>query len=136
VFDKEQGFHSTTLTVSSTLCRCSTTLNWYNPSLIFILPFGRKTQGLSKSPFLAINAKGVEDIKPKAKGPHHHFKKFRNKVLIDVFHIGIHSMAIFSNGIFKDKFSKLVSNSQSILQLVSLKVNFPIDIHFKNPLES
>jgi hypothetical protein len=27
--------------------------------------------------FLVINAKGGEDIKPKAKGPHHHyFKKF------------------------------------------------------------
>jgi hypothetical protein len=39
-----------------------------------------------KSPFLAINAKGGENIKPKAKGPHHHyFKKIRNKVLIDIF---------------------------------------------------
>jgi hypothetical protein len=29
---------------------------------------------------LAINAKGGENIKPKAKGPHHHnFKKFQNK---------------------------------------------------------
>jgi hypothetical protein len=26
--------------------------------------------------FLAINAKGGENIKPKAKGPHHHFKIF------------------------------------------------------------
>jgi hypothetical protein len=48
-------------------------------------------QGLSKSPFLAINAKGGESIKPKAKGPHHHhFKKFRNKVLIGIFSIGIY----------------------------------------------
>jgi hypothetical protein len=83
---------------------------------------------------LALNAKGGEDIKPKAKGPHHqHFKKFWNKVLIDVFHIGIHKMAISSIGIFKVRFSKLVSNSQSILQVVSLKVNFQIDIHFKKP---
>jgi hypothetical protein len=29
-------------------------------------------KGLSKSLFLAINAKGGESIKPKAKGPHHH----------------------------------------------------------------
>jgi hypothetical protein len=36
---------------------------------------GRKFKGLSKSPFLAINAKGGEDNKPKAKGPHHHFQK-------------------------------------------------------------
>jgi hypothetical protein len=41
---------------------------------------------LSKSLFFAINAKGGESIKPKAKGPHHHyFKKFRNEVLIDIF---------------------------------------------------
>jgi hypothetical protein len=50
---------------------------------------------LSKSPFLAINAKGGESIKPKAKGLHHHnFKKFRNEVLIDIFHIGVYIMAI------------------------------------------
>jgi hypothetical protein len=28
-------------------------------------------KGLSSSPFLALNAKGGESIKPKAKGPHH-----------------------------------------------------------------
>jgi hypothetical protein len=27
------------------------------------------------SPFLAINAKGGEDVKPKAKGPHHQLPK-------------------------------------------------------------
>jgi hypothetical protein len=44
---------------------------------------------------LAINAKGGENIKPKAKGPHHHnFKKNQNEVLIDIFHIGIYVMAI------------------------------------------
>jgi hypothetical protein len=32
-------------------------------------------EGLSKSPFLAINAEGGEDIKPKAKGLRHHFQK-------------------------------------------------------------
>jgi hypothetical protein len=36
---------------------------------------GRVVKGLSSSPFLAINAKGGESIKPKAKGPHHQFKK-------------------------------------------------------------
>jgi hypothetical protein len=35
---------------------------------------GENAQGLQRSPFLAINAKGGENIKPKAKGPHHHFK--------------------------------------------------------------
>jgi hypothetical protein len=50
-------------------------------------------QGLSKSPFLAINAKGGENIKPKAKGPHPQFKKktFRNK---DLF--GFHKCLFFN----------------------------------------
>jgi hypothetical protein len=52
-------------------------------------------KGLSTSPFLAINAKGGENIKHKAKGPHPHtFKKIRNEVLIDIFHISIYVMAI------------------------------------------
>jgi hypothetical protein len=33
---------------------------------------GENKKGSQKSPFLAINAEGGEDIKPKAKGPHHH----------------------------------------------------------------
>jgi hypothetical protein len=46
----------------------------------------RILKGLSKSLFLAINAKGGGNIKPKAKGPHHHnFKKFGNKALIDIW---------------------------------------------------
>jgi hypothetical protein len=78
---------------------------------IYLYQWGRKYQGLSTSPFLAINAKVGENIKPKAKGPHHHhFKKFRNKVLIDDFHIGIHKMAISSIDVFKDRFSKVVYN--------------------------
>jgi hypothetical protein len=47
---------------------------------------GRKYKGLSMFPFLAINTKGGENIKPKAKGLHHHnFKNFRNKALIDIW---------------------------------------------------
>jgi hypothetical protein len=74
---RRQGFHST-LTVSLTLRRHSTTLShWYNLSLIFHLPMGEKVKrGSQKSPFLAINAKGGESIKPKAKGPHHQLQKF------------------------------------------------------------
>jgi hypothetical protein len=53
--------------------------------------------GLSKSPFLAINAKGGESIKPKAKGPHHQFKKFQNKVLIGIFQWVSISIDVFSN---------------------------------------
>jgi hypothetical protein len=33
-------------------------------------------RGSQKSPFFAINAKGGENIKPKAKGPHHQLQKF------------------------------------------------------------
>jgi hypothetical protein len=41
---------------------------------------GENNKGLSSSPFLALNAKGGENIKSKAKGPHHHhFKIFKNK---------------------------------------------------------
>jgi hypothetical protein len=39
--------------------------------------WGRMYEGLSSSLFLAINAKGEESIKLKAKGPHHYFKKFQ-----------------------------------------------------------
>jgi hypothetical protein len=45
------------------------------------------TKGLSSSSFLALNAKGGENIKPKAKGPHHHFKKFQNEILIGKFQL-------------------------------------------------
>jgi hypothetical protein len=48
-------------------------------------PKGGMQIELQSSPFLAINAKGGENIKPKAKGPRHHFKNFRNENLID-FH--------------------------------------------------
>jgi hypothetical protein len=37
-----------------------------------LVPMGEKVKWLSKSPLLAINAKGGESIKPKAKEPHHH----------------------------------------------------------------
>jgi hypothetical protein len=40
--------------------------------------------------FLAINAKGGEDIKPKAKGPHHHLiLNYVLKILIGIFQIGM-----------------------------------------------
>jgi hypothetical protein len=38
-----------------------------------------------------INAKGGENIQPKAKGPHHHhFKEIEMKFSIDVFSIGVY----------------------------------------------
>jgi hypothetical protein len=42
-------------------------------------PTGGEFKGLSSFPFLLINAKGGESIKPKAKGSHHHFKIFKNE---------------------------------------------------------
>jgi hypothetical protein len=52
----------------------TTLSNWYNVSLIFTCTNGGEIiVGLSTSPFLAFNAKGGENIKPKAKGPHHQF---------------------------------------------------------------
>jgi hypothetical protein len=42
---------------------------------------GENAKGFTSSSFLAINAKGGENIKPKAKGPHHHhFKIFKNEI--------------------------------------------------------
>jgi hypothetical protein len=44
---------------------------------------------------LAINAKGGENIKPKAKGPHHHhFKNFEIKDLIGI-HKGLFFQLVF-----------------------------------------
>jgi hypothetical protein len=78
---------------------------------------GRKYYGLSSSPFLAINAKGGESIKPKAKGPHHQFQKNSQNVyfnwylrqaqnnfsiaMCSVFSIGISFGIVFPIGIFK-----------------------------------
>jgi hypothetical protein len=60
------------------------------------VPMGEKvTRGLSTSPFLAIDAKGGENIKPKAKGLHHQFQNFQNKALINIFFIGIYVMTIY-----------------------------------------
>jgi hypothetical protein len=55
-----------------------------------LVPVGEKVRGLSKSSFLAINAKGGESIKPKAKGPHHHLiLNCVSKILIGIFQSGI-----------------------------------------------
>jgi hypothetical protein len=51
---------------------------------------GESNKGLSTSPFLAIHAKGGENIKPKVKGPHHQFQKFQNE---DLF--GFHKYLFF-----------------------------------------
>jgi hypothetical protein len=46
-----------------------TTLHfWYNLHSYYSYQWRRKVKGLTKSPFLAINAKGGESISPKQKG--------------------------------------------------------------------
>jgi hypothetical protein len=47
---------------------------------------GENTKGLSSSSLLAIHAKGGENVKPKEKGPHHHFT---SKIFEMNFSIGI-----------------------------------------------
>jgi hypothetical protein len=47
--------HSIGIFYPSSLLR---TPNWYNPSLLFTYTNGEKVKGLTKSLFLAINAKG------------------------------------------------------------------------------
>jgi hypothetical protein len=95
-----------TLTVSFTLCRYSHKLSMVWPFTHIYITIWEKVLGpkggesfkrLSKSPFLAINAKWEESIKPKAKGPHHHhhFKKIWTKVLIGIFSIGIYQISIW-----------------------------------------
>jgi hypothetical protein len=62
------------------------------PHSYFLYQWGesimRKYIGLSSSPFLAINAKGGESIKPKAKGPHHH-SPFQKKIHKWLFQLGL-----------------------------------------------
>jgi hypothetical protein len=61
-------------------------------TLIYLYWWGESVKGLSKSPFLAINAKGGESIKPKAKGPHHHhFKFFKIKFKLEFISIDVFS---------------------------------------------
>jgi hypothetical protein len=69
-------FHSTP-SVLSILCRYfAISQNWSNLSLIFTCTNGGESkEGSPKSSFFAINAKGGESNKPKAKGLHHHLSK-------------------------------------------------------------
>jgi hypothetical protein len=113
-----QGFHSA-LSISFTLRRHSISLSqWYNIHSYFIYQWGEIKKGLSKSPFLAINAKGGESFKPKAKGPHHLkiSKKLNNVfswyLVIVILQIGI----IFSIGI-----SFFKTSISIYFQLVSIK---------------
>jgi hypothetical protein len=113
-------FHSTP-SVLSTLCRYSVTTLQIGIILhsYLLVPMG-ESKGLSKSPFLAINAKGGESIKPKAKrtAPPPNFNcvsKILNWYISNRYcfktSIGIllwqpfQLVCLFSIGIYKDKFS-------------------------------
>jgi hypothetical protein len=61
----------------------------------------KMTKGLSSSPFLAINAKGAESIKHKAKEPHHHFKKIEMKFQLVYFQLVSNFQLICVNKILK-----------------------------------
>jgi hypothetical protein len=76
---QRQGFHSNSDGIIYPLPLLRKLSIGINLSLIFILPTGEKVKGLSRSPFLVINAKGGESIKPKVKRQHHHFKIFKLK---------------------------------------------------------
>jgi hypothetical protein len=78
---QRQGFHSNPDSIISPLSLLRKLSIGINLSLLFILPTGEKVKGISSFPFLAINAKGGEKIKPKAKGPHHHILKFSIGIL-------------------------------------------------------
>jgi hypothetical protein len=75
-------------------------------SYLFV-PLGRKSKGLSKSPFLAINAKGGESITQSKRTTPPPFEK----KLVDIFQIG---MMIFNWYIFKITIS-------IYFQLISIK---------------
>jgi hypothetical protein len=78
---------ASTLSVSFTLRHHSTSLsNWYNLSLIFTCTNGGESnKGLSKSPFLAINAKRGEILSPKQKTAPPNFKIFEMMIYICFF---------------------------------------------------
>jgi hypothetical protein len=104
------------------------TFYWYDPSLIFTLPFGRSCEkGLSSSPFLVINAKGGENIKPKAKGPHHQFQNFHKCLFQLVFKANFQLVSYFKKQVSMKNF-----NLYNIIWYTFQKG----ENHFKNPLES
>jgi hypothetical protein len=78
---RRQGFHST-LPVSFTLRRHSAPLS--NVGIIFTLithTNWEKVKGLTTNSVFGNSCQRGRNIKPKAKGPHHHqFQNFQNKV--------------------------------------------------------
>jgi hypothetical protein len=110
---QRRRFHSTP-SVLLNLCPYSTSLsNWYNLHSYYLHQWG-ESKGLTKSPFLAIHAKGGESISPKQKDrTTTNFKIFEIKFLIGIFQISI--------------------PLEIISQLVSI---FQIDIYLKTLLKA
>jgi hypothetical protein len=63
----QQGFHSNSNGIIYPSPLLKVTLNWYDPSLTFLLPMGRKSKRALKFSVLVINAKGEKVLSPKQK---------------------------------------------------------------------
>jgi hypothetical protein len=87
---------------------------------IYLTIWDKIARGLSSSLFLAINAKGGESIKPKAKEPHHHFKfqKF-SQMFFNWYFKAILNQYELSIDIFKSKIS---------INVFSISINVSLDL--------
>jgi hypothetical protein len=132
---QRQGFHSP-LMISFILCRYSRKLSiGITLHSYFFYQRGRKYKGLSSSPFLAINAKGGESIKPKAKGPHHHhFLKFSKTKGINYFNRYLSSFQNFQ--LVSYLASKFQDSIKISIVIISFDINFKKGNHFKTLLKA
>jgi hypothetical protein len=108
---RRQGLHSTGIFYPSSSLRVALHFGIIFTH-IYLYHWGRKIKGLSKTPFLAINAKGGEILSPKQKDRTTKLQKISKwslmfvfsigilwwKFLVDIFQIG---MLIFNSYIFK-----------------------------------
>jgi hypothetical protein len=98
--------HSTCIIYSSSSLHTTLKLV-YSSTHIYLYQWGRKQRGLTKSPFLAINAKGGESISPKQKDRTTTFRNFL------IFQIG---MFIFNWLVFSKLASKLYTSNWYLLK--------------------
>ena len=126
---QRQGFHSNSDGIIYPFAVTHITLNWYDPSLIFILPFGRKCKkGSQVLRFWRLMPKGERVLSPKQKDRTTNFKKIQNKVLIGIFSMGIY---------FNWCILKLVFGINWYLCFTwFVKVKFQIDIYLKTLLKA